>query len=263
MCLLALMESEKMTKEEFETAFKSNKDGVGFAYRKKEGNFFIKGYMELNGAWEFYDKNVNSFPHIVHFRAGTAGGVSSHLTHPFIIGKTTHEEADIYCGKKDLLFHNGCLTDWKGLFFTLAINGIKLQEPYSDTMVLAVMLGKMKSAGYSYDEGMKNFNGKYIIMTLDEFIVIGDFIKDGGRLFSNSGYKPYSYKKDDYQDFKRTEYGYWWKGKFNPYEYKAKKQKQLDYLSSNKKADVKKLDEPTLEELQSLHDDFYNDYYDN
>lgn len=244
MCLLVYCESKKITKAEFETAFKANKDGAGFAYHKDHKNFFVKGFMELEGAWKFYNSRVNVLPHVVHFRTGTAGGVHRHLTHPFIIGGG-HTEHDVYHGKEDLLFHNGVLYRWEEMLYTLAINGVKVEHPYSDTMVLAVLLGRMKTNGYSYKESIALFSGKYIIMTPEKYLMVGDFTEDDGRFFSNQGYKTYST-----QGYKITKGGYYFNGEY----YDDDEETYWDKRSKRYKAKKKELPLLTKEQTELLED---------
>jgi len=209
MCLLAVASKRKMTKEEFNNAWGSNPDGVGIGWYDGTKSHFVKGLMKQKKAWDYYDKEVNVFPHVIHFRYSSSGGISPDLTHPFIIGKTSHEPTQEYNGTRDMLFHNGVIHDWMNLLTILALNKIKVNKPYNDTMVLAVLLGFYKLAGYTYEDFLGDIAGKFVILRKDGLEMYGDFVDEKGISFSNTTYKTSHYYNYNYdKDYWKTKYNY-------------------------------------------------------
>lgn len=190
MCLLAYCKTRKLTRDEFESCFDWNGDGVGIAYKSRGSFHYIKGFMNLTTAWKFYKKFPNA-PHVIHFRLGTSGDNIPELTHPFICSKDSNLSLK-YSGKETLLFHNGIIHDWRAhcVIHEIDSNDKKM----SDTRFAAILIGK---------KGIKvlnELNGKYIALHKGKIYTKGHFIKENGVYFSNDGYKMgrYDWLKDDY-----------------------------------------------------------------
>lgn len=193
MCTLAFCHERKMTKEEFENCDDMNGDGIGFAFNKGGKQYYAKGFMDFESAWEFYEKVPENKAHIVHFRMGTAGGNVPELTHPFICTETSPLHLDGIT-EEPLLFHNGMISNWKK---EAKLERVLVHNYMSDTRMLAILTGKY---------GMENFkslfkksDGKFIILYKGKAKMYGDFIYEKGIYFSNTHYKysmrPYSYNK--------------------------------------------------------------------
>lgn len=192
MCIIAVCENRKLTYEEFENCFNSNKDGVGVAWFEEGKNHYIKGFMTLNSAWVAYE-TVNVFPHVVHFRNGTSGGVCEELTHPFIVSSASPTPST-WSGNKPLLFHNGVYSMWdKDLILFYATTNRKIPGGrWSDTRYIAILCHYL---GRHYLKFASS--GKYAYFTEEgKCFMYGNYEQDKdapGVQFSNSDYKGRKY----------------------------------------------------------------------
>lgn len=203
MCTLAFCHERKMTKEEFENCDDMNGDGIGFAFNKGGKQYYSKGFMDFESAWEFYEKVPENKAHIVHFRMGTAGGNVPELTHPFICTETSPLHLDGVT-EEPLLFHNGMISNWKK---EAKIERILVHSYMSDTRMLAILTGKYGVENFK--SLFKPMDGKFIIFKDGKAKLYGDFIYETGIYFSNSHYK-YSMKK--YKSYTAQSY---WENDFN------------------------------------------------
>jgi hypothetical protein len=187
MCILVICETRKMSKNEFNNCYDSNPDGVGFSWNDGKNVFYEKGFISKSEAWSFYKENLNSFPHVAHFRIQTSGGVCRELTHPFLVNKDSSECLK-YSGQTEALFHNGIMPEWKNHLLTLSIQNGKMPDgKISDTRVLAMLIARLGTNVIDYVLG----SGKVAIVNKTDVFYWGDFEKERGVLFSNAGYKKY------------------------------------------------------------------------
>jgi hypothetical protein len=196
MCIIAYASERCLTEEEFKHCHKWNYDGVGFAWRKAGANYYAKGFMELEEAMTFYNGIKTIFPHAVHFRKASSGGVKSELTHPFIVDKNSPLSLK-YKGVKQLLFHNGTIYNWENLFLTHAMSIKHLPEgALSDTRVAAMITSQLGS------KALGVLGGKYIywhgIGEKSKDILFGKWEEEKGIHFSNDDYKENRYAYTGY-----------------------------------------------------------------
>ncbi|WP_211230115.1 hypothetical protein [Desulfovirgula thermocuniculi] len=149
--------------------------------------------MELEEFLRFYE-TLDAFPHVVHFRAATSGGVCEELTHPFIVDLQSPLRLE-WSGKKPLLFHNGVVSNWENLFLRFAPDIVRELRrrrrasrvppgPWSDTRAAAVIVALV-------GEGILPFlGGKYAVLDGGRVKLYGDFpYNERGVYFSNSSFK--------------------------------------------------------------------------
>lgn len=186
MCIIAVCKSRKLTAEEISYCFSRNSHGAGIAYRHRGKVVVVKGLMKEEDLIAEYSA-VKTFPHVVHFRLASAGGVCRELTHPFPITPEASVALD-YVTKDDVLFHNGSVSGWKDALLAmvpaLVMQGKKLPDgPWSDTRAVALMASL---AGLGVIELMY---GKFVVFGPVRCALYGDFTEDRGVWFSNEGYK--------------------------------------------------------------------------
>jgi len=192
MCLLVVCNTRKMTEKEIEGAWRSNKDGAGFAFVDGNGNHcYLKGFMKLEDFKAAYE-HMDTRPHIVHFRQASSGGVSPEMTHPFEC--TPESELRLkYVGKNPVLFHNGVLSSWEEMLWEWHVHAQKRVPPgrFSDTRALALMLATIGQ------DALHFVNGKFAVLENGKISMYGAFEHDEGAYFSNSNYKwgSYTYTK--------------------------------------------------------------------
>jgi hypothetical protein len=195
MCVVAICKGRRIPKDEFDEAFKCNKDGAGMAWRENGKIRAVKGLMKVEDAWTAYNKFIvkGNFPHVVHFRLGSP--VTQDLTHPFII----NEESDLvlnYEGTSSVMFHNGIVSQWKNLLFPWFMSKGKIVDgEWSDTRLIACLYNKMGEGIFDY------IDGKFIIFGTDSVKTIGKFEEDNNILWSNNSYKVSTWYRNGGQQY--------------------------------------------------------------
>lgn len=178
-----------LERDEFDACFRSNKDGAGFGWHDAETgkNMYIKGFMDVDQAWEAY-QNV-PVPHIAHFRLASAGGVEALLTHPFIISPDSPLSLS-WQGAEGMVFHNGTISDWKVMLFSLCSQlGHMPEGSMSDTRFVAMAMARMGEDALCFFTSSK-------FATIDRMGTItkyGSWEQDGDNWYTNSSYKRTAY----------------------------------------------------------------------
>lgn len=229
LCIIAICNDRKMTKDEFDNCFESNRHGAGFSWINDDNTVeFHKGFMEQKEAWEFYHKKVNSLPHVAHFRIGSSGANNKELTHPFLITKRVELKL-AHKGVESVLFHNGVLTGWKDWIVQIA-----LKDPFilsensdfvSDTRVLAMLIANTNNNIIDYVIR----TDKIVTVSPTGILYWGDWIEEKGILFSNRGYEKFVYASSRVSSYyKDGEYSSsWWDKQFNKNKDKKEDKKEL------------------------------------
>ncbi len=182
MCLIISTRTDKkIDKETITDAWFANSEGAGFAYRRKNKIKVEKGFMELEHLLEAYAR-VNSFPHVMHFRIETSGGVQPLLTHPFPCDGSENTTRFL---AHSVLFQNGICSDYEMVLFSIAsmlgkekFNEI-LSNPMSDTLVIS------KAVEVLGPNILKLLNSKWLYFTKDQMLLYGDWDKDDDFYYSN------------------------------------------------------------------------------
>lgn len=193
MCvIIGTIEREKISQEVLRKAWQTNSDGAGIAWRKNGKVYVIKGLMKQRELLEVY-QDVDTFPHIVHFRLGTSGGNLPELTHPFPCGKMKSKNPFIY-ESDSVLFHNGVVSGWETLLFTLAGLMSKreysqfLLSPINDTKVVAKYVEK------TTPEILHHVTGKWCYFSSNQTLLYGQsWIKDEKFFYSNKAFETAGY----------------------------------------------------------------------
>jgi hypothetical protein len=192
-----------------------NRDGIGAAVRKQSTNT-----LKLNKG--FFNNNVNYLINwlkecdiqaedelMVHLRQGTAGGVTTYNSHPYILGEESFKDSinplvSILTLDDDnvttgVFAHNGIF--WRNSYHTFDGN-------LSDTYNWAINhfgtisdIDNLKVKGDEYFNEKENsyisedLNGQKVCFMFPDrdLIRVGNFISEKGYLFSNRGYSNGSY----------------------------------------------------------------------
>jgi hypothetical protein len=134
MCVIAVYEKKYPTLDELHKMELVNRDGGGLAWREKKLVCFKKGLT----AKEIYEIiQTKELPIVVHFRAGTSGGVCPELCHPFPVSQ---EVPLLTKGKaQKVLFHNGIWQNWRKICLDVVTNWKRpfISGKCSDTRAMA------------------------------------------------------------------------------------------------------------------------------
>lgn len=184
MCLLAICDTRKLTREEFNLAWDRNPDGVGLAWADGTLSHFRKGLMSRHAAWKAYGWVPAGAPHLVHFRLASSGGVTPVLTHPFLTTAQTRDLARD--AKAPLLFHNGVVPNWEAMLAELRRNLVVPKPPLSDTQALALLLGVYGERRHA-ELLARSQGGKYAVLyPTGRVLTVGTFTELDGVRVSNT-----------------------------------------------------------------------------
>ena len=201
MCIIAAKPSGiPMPKEDtLRNMWEANPDGAGFMYpsavtgkngKEKPVVQIEKGFM----TWEAFKAALDKFasthdmtatPIVMHFRITTHGGTCPELTHPFPVTKSHGVLRKLRSTTPVGIAHNGI------------IHSVTAGKDMSDTSeYVASQLAPLHAALPRFWESphalelIRNAIGsKMAILSADgKITTVGDFIEDGGILYSNSSY---------------------------------------------------------------------------
>jgi len=218
MCIIAIKpKGKKMFDDDtIATMFSNNPDGSGYMYYSKKDKKVVirKGYMTLKSLLaSLHSQDLTNTNVILHFRIGTSGKMDALNCHPYPV----YQKNDTKC-KTDLgVAHNGILYD-----YTPSKN-----SKINDTQVFIAKVLSNLSKGFQYDTDklalINELIGTNKLAFLDDknkITTIGNFITDGGYMYSNTTYKKKTYthactKKSVNKDDK-DDYG-WWDNRYQTY----------------------------------------------
>jgi hypothetical protein len=190
MCVIAVSPAgEKVAREVFERMWRANDDGFGLMYRARGGIGILKGILNMEEAWAWYERLPDGVPHVVHFRLATHGGVRPELTHPFIVSE---DSPLVRFGliNEPVLAHNGI---WAA--HALRGSGLKLRGPKSDSRVLAAWLGRLARERPIEEVLWEKYYeiaaaGRVVVVEPGSWKIylLGGWIEDGPFWFSNRSY---------------------------------------------------------------------------
>lgn len=182
------------------TCFEHNSDGAGLMYVDKGQVVIDKGFMnfrELEKKLEVLYKKFNDFKNkalVIHCRIGTSGTNTRENTHPYCIStnyKDLHR-TKIFC---DLgMVHNGVITD-----YTPVDNKHNTNDTQEFIMKYIAPLYEHYRDFYKNEyimSGLADITGSRLVFldTKENLYYVGDFVEDNGVKYSNTSYKPYTYK---------------------------------------------------------------------
>lgn len=193
MCIIAIKPAgvAMLAMKTIENMWYNNDDGAGIMYATGGTVHIEKGFMTLKAfkaALKRLGKNIDmtSTPIVLHFRITTHGGTSPGNTHPFPVTEKLPLLQMTKCKAPLAVAHNGII-DIK-----------PSKKDISDTMEYIMTqlapLYQLKKDFYKQPAGKKliyNFiKSKMVFLDGSGRIeTVGDFITDGGVLYSNTSYK--------------------------------------------------------------------------
>lgn len=199
MCLLIGIKAgvEKSTDFLFEAIRKAsitNKDGMGFAYKKANQNkvWIQKGFHDVDKFIEtLQKKNLKLNDElIVHLRIGNKGAKTDEMNHPFVI---SDEEQTILKSSKyvdlPVVAHNGT-------FYDFSLTSSKFSDTYffiQDFLAVPEILDLLKRDKVAFIKAFSSIlrTNKLAFIFPDKtpLITLGSFMEDQGYLFSNESYR--------------------------------------------------------------------------
>lgn len=182
MCLLVVQKTGRLTEEQIRNAQSNHPDGAGCAWWESDGAHFKKGLT--------IDETIKLSKELplgscFHWRWSSVGGKGEELIHPFTISQDVPLKQEGVA--KRLLFHNGHFGAWNQILINhLSNRAVLPRGNWSDTRAIAYLV---------HTHGAHILQlldcGKFVVMENNQNLTYGDFIEDGGVLFSNSSYKSY------------------------------------------------------------------------
>lgn len=163
----------------------SNPHGIGIAWHdKKKGLVRWEKGISLKALCQIL--TVIPFPHVMHFRQATSGGIKPSLCHPFPITRDVPLTTS-GCAPA-VLFHNGIWSRWEDYMLQATLTG-KMKLPsgaFSDTRAIALL-----AATYGYRILNWIGAGKLIVFGTNGITKYGqtDYEKEDGYESSNGCHK--------------------------------------------------------------------------
>lgn len=214
MCIIVYKpQNVAFPKEEIiKRCFAKNSDGAGYMFVYKNEVYIRKGFMN----YESFAKDLadtrklvgDKSAFVLHFRISTQGGVKQGLCHPYPLSKD-YDDMRKLTNKCDIaIAHNGIisLTSTSGGYYDKWAGKYVSTIDHNDTMEFIkeyLSLIVIKRDYYKFSNKIaliKKLIGNSRLAILDgeqHCELIGEWIKDNGIYYSNSGYKEveYSYSK--------------------------------------------------------------------
>lgn len=201
MCIIAAKPAgiSMPSRDTIRTMWDSNKDGAGIMYVENNKVRIEKGFMKYKSFAKKLDElekrlDLTATPVVMHFRITTHGGTKPENTHPFPITDSIGALKKLQSYTDVGAAHNGI------------IMSVSPRKGISDTMeYIASQLAPLKRALPRFYENknamllVKNaIESKMAFLTKEgKIYTIGNFIEDGGILYSNDSYKKASLRYRD------------------------------------------------------------------
>ena len=181
----------------------NNHDGAGLMYTDKGRVRIEKGFMTFDALEDALTNlgqrlDLTATPVVLHFRIRTHGGTVAECTHPFPITDNIGALKKLVTATDLGVAHNGI------------IHSVTPRKGISDTMeYIATQLAPLKRAVPTFYKNkhlqllVKNaIESKMVFLTKSgEIYTIGDFLEDGGVLYSNGSYKPFTFRSSGWSYF--------------------------------------------------------------
>lgn len=229
MCIIVAKDknSELPSMETLETCFNHNNDGAGLMYVDKGQVVIDKGFMSFNELEKHLNilyKKFNNFKNkalVLHFRIGTSGTNTKENTHPYCISgdyKDLHRTR-VLC---DLgMAHNGIINQ-----YTPVDNKNNTNDTQEFIMKYLTPMYEHYKDFYKNEyilEGLSDITNSRLVFldTKEDLYYVGDFVEDNGIMYSNTSYKPYTFKTYQYgtygKDYDSEYWNSWWDKKTKDY----------------------------------------------
>jgi len=211
MCVIAICEKRKLTKEEISSIWRIHHDGAGVAWNDGKTVYFKKGFMEEEEFTEFYLNTKLPLPHVVHFRFQSSGEIAPEFTHPFICSPNSPLVLE-YKGEQECLFQNGTWLDYESFVEDLKqLSHDEIEGNINDARALAMI------RFHTPDMISELPANKFALVRKDSIEKYGKFYNRNGIWFSNVSWvgipirtkKAYSYDPSIYCN--SSYYSPWWK----------------------------------------------------
>ena len=202
------------TKKTLEQCFERNKDGAGIMYVKNNKVIIEKGLMTFQ---DFYKKlksikkefggDLTNKALVMHFRIGTHGENDKATTHPFPISNNFNDLRATYFETDLGMAHNGIMS-----FYNYDRTLSDTQSFIKDYVSVFKELNKKfylnnKVMEIISNEANISSNKLCFLDNKENIYWYGDKVIDNGVIYSNTTYKPYTYKS--YRSYS-YDYDYWY-----------------------------------------------------
>ena len=202
------------TKKTLEQCFERNKDGAGIMYVKNNKVIIEKGLMTFQ---DFYKKlksikkefggDLTNKAIVMHFRIGTHGENDKATTHPFPISNNFNDLRATYFETDLGMAHNGIMSAYN---YDRTLSDT--QSFIKDYVSVFKELNKKfylnnKVMEIISNEANISSNKLCFLDNKENIYWYGDKVIDNGVIYSNTTYKPYTYKS--YRNYS-YDYDYWY-----------------------------------------------------
>lgn len=212
-------------------AFAKNKDGAGYMFPYngevyiRKGFFNVKDFVsDINKTMKEFNINIKEIPVIIHCRITTSGGTRKENCHPFPLTDDLYELKKTNTTARVGIAHNGVI---KALY----------NSDISDTMWFI----KDCLSGLTFDQikvpAVQNLikevvtSDRLVFLNSEgEYVTIGNWVKDGPYLWSNSSFKA----EPQYKYAKSSKYLGYSGGTYNSYTDYVKNKNNIVNINKNR-----------------------------
>lgn len=194
MCIICVSGAgvNQPTTKQLQTMFEANPHGAGYMVARNGRVEISKGFMD----WDAFIHAVNyerftaENSVVYHFRISTQAGVNPEMTHPFPLTGIIEKTKMLDCACPIGVAHNGIIP----------LTSNRRDKVYSDT---AHYIAEFLRYFVRNESDLRNSkilsaidrttHSKWALMDKTGYVAtVGDFIEEGGLLFSNHSFREYS-----------------------------------------------------------------------
>lgn len=213
MCLIVAKPSgvPMPNKKNLKAWFKTHPDGFGLAYLHEGRVHIVKGAMTSRAMCRLINKvrielkgtSLDDLDLLLHFRQATNGQIEPKNCHPFPITSKENALSSLEVETDIAVAHNGIIWDYSTYYkeeWTYPETDKTDTQEFIEDYLVGLGSNIWNPAVQKLIEAYTE--SKFALLSSKGITYIGQFITDGGLLYSNGGYKPpvYLYEEDTWKD---------------------------------------------------------------
>lgn len=188
MCIICYKPKGKEypSKKEVKMMWLQNSDGGGFMYSDGESITIKKGFMTFNDFYREYQKirPRKDYSVIMHFRIATHGGISKEMCQPFPMSRNNKDLKALFLENQHIgIAHNGII-DMCSHAKTISDTALFIRD-----YMIPLYMHMDRDIALDIIGGCTNGSRLAIMHSDGDTLLLGKWIKDNDRYYSNDSYK--------------------------------------------------------------------------
>lgn len=185
MCVIASIPAGagRLSDDILATMWQRNPDGAGIMYAADGRVWGHKGLMTLDALRAAVAAVPDGAPLVIHCRIATSGGISPEMTHPFPVSRRLRRLRALDWTADIGIAHNGIIAGFGG-------KEISDTADFARSVACPLLHSDIAERAIEKTIAAATYGSRLAIMYGDGHVIhTGDWVKDGGILFSNETYK--------------------------------------------------------------------------